>query len=153
MAVRGTPAQGLPDNPLGGVLRDLSRRSRSTTKRRGSRPTVVEGPQGKPGPAGERGPAGRDGTVVTAVVVLTDEDGRAVVELPEVEDGRELVLTALATVPEGAGDVLAWAALETVGTELAVLRVWAARPLEGPAAAVPVGAGVAVHVTAVPAGS
>lgn len=149
MAVRGTPAQGLPDNPLGGVLRDLTRRTRSTTNRRGSAPRVVEGPAGKPGP---RGRDGKDGTVVTGVVVRTDEEGRAVVELPPVEEGQELVLTALATAPGGAGDTIAWAVLETLGTELAVLRVWAARPLEGAASAVPVGAGVAVHVTAVPAG-
>jgi len=152
MAVRGTPAQGLPDNPLGGVLRDLGRRTRSTTKRRGSPPRVVEGPAGRKGDQGERGPAGKDGTVVTGVVVHTDEEGRAVVELPAVEEGQELVLTALATAPGGAGDTLAWAVLETLGTELAVLRVWAARPLEGAASAAPVGAGVAVHVTAVPAG-
>lgn len=153
MAVRGTPARGLPDNPLGGVLRDLTRRGRSTTKRRGSRPTVVEGPAGKQGKAGPRGPAGKDGTIVHAAVVHTDEDGRAVLNLPAVEDGGELVLTALAMTPEGAGDTIAWATLETMSREHAVLRVWAARPLDGPATAAPVGAGVQVHVTAVPAGS
>lgn len=153
MAQRGTPTSQLAGNPLGGVLRDLSRRTRSTTKRRGSPPRIVEGPQGKRGQDGPRGPAGKDGTVVHAAVVHTDDDGRAVLQLPPVDEGQELVLTALATAPEGAGDVLAWAVLETIGPELAVLRVWVARPLEGPAAAVPAGAGAAVHVTAVPTGS
>lgn len=148
MAVRGTPANSLQNNALGGVLRDLSRRTRSTT-RRGGKP--VQGAEGQEGKPGKPGPAGRDGTTVHAAVVHTDEDGRAVLSLPPVDEGRELVLTALATVPEGEVDTIAWAVLEAIGPEFAVLRVWAGRPLEGPVSAVPVGAGVAVHVTAVPA--
>jgi hypothetical protein len=150
MAVRGTPASSLQGNALGGVLRDLSRRTRSTTKRGGAGKGAQgeRGEQGKPGP---RGPAGKDGTTVHAALVHTDGDGRAVLTLPEVEEGQELILSALATAPDG--DALAWVVLESMCPELAVLRVWAARPLDGPVSAVPVGAGVAVHVTAVPAGS
>lgn len=137
MAVRGTPASRLQGNPLGGMLRDLNRRSRSTTRRRGSKPTAVEGPAGR---QGARGPAGADGTVVAAAVVHTGEDGRAVFLLPE---GGGFVVTAVAVSSE---PVIV--TLEDPAGGQVVLRAWRVTP----GVVEPVGAGVAVHVTAVPAG-
>lgn len=58
MANRGGPARKLPGNPLGGVLRDLDRRTRSTTTNRGA-----VGPQGEQGPEGPAGPSGSSGSV------------------------------------------------------------------------------------------
>lgn len=57
MAERGGPARSIPGNPLGGILRDLERRTRSTTSGVGPK-----GAQGDTGPQGETGPPGTSGS-------------------------------------------------------------------------------------------
>ena len=143
MAVRGSAGTRLQGNARGGILRDLDRRTRSTTKRRG-RPaeTPTAGP---PGPRGEAGPPGPPGPAAAATVLLTGDGGRARWEYPGAFT-RAPVLTAVAVCPgEGDGPPV-HAVLEQVEADFAVLRVWVSRP----GAVEPVGAGVRVHVTACP---
>ncbi|MFE3378691.1 hypothetical protein [Streptomyces anulatus] len=153
MAARGTAAHRNPGNPLGGILRDLNRKARTSTTgsvQGGRRP----GPPGERGERGERGPAGKPGqpgTVVLAAVVTTAEDGRA-----SWTYGPELaaspVLGALA-VDSGQGGTTVTVTAEEVTATHAVVRVWRSRPLLGLGLlpSVPVGAGVEVHMTATPA--
>lgn len=139
MARRGGPSRRMQNNPLGSILRDLDRRSRSSTRRGGkSEPApTMEGPRGQRGP---RGPAGPPGDLPGAATVLvTEKDGRARWDYGELFD-RQPVLTASIA---GLGPLLAvW---ETAEESHAVLRVWSV-PTGTPA-----GAGVHVHVSAEPA--
>lgn len=126
-------------NVLGGILRDLDRRTRSTRRGRpqGDPAPVVEGPRG---PRGARGPAGPPGDLPGAATVLvTEKDGRARWDYGELF-ARKPVLTASVV---GLGPFLAvW---ETAEESHAVLRVWSVP------AGTPAGAGVHVHVSAEPA--
>lgn len=144
MALRGSPARRLQDNPLGGLLRDLDRRARSTTRRRGRpAPQPVTEPQQPPEPPRPPVRVRQD----AAAVLVSGDDGRAVwrfaVPYPSAP-----VLTALVVTPEPDGDQAVIAVAESVDAEGAVLRVWVTRPLRGTGVVEPAGAGMEVHVTA-----
>ncbi|MFJ5037930.1 hypothetical protein [Streptomyces parvulus] len=133
MATRGGPAFRLQGNPLGGMLRDLDRRTRRPTK--GRRKVPVEPKEGPRGPRGPAGPPG--GPAGAADVVETGPDGRARWEWP-VPFAQAPVVTAVAV-----GEDPMTVVLEEAEPTHAVLRVWFD-------AAEPVGPGVPVHVTACP---
>ncbi|MGO4418081.1 hypothetical protein AB4Z54_04775 [Streptomyces sp. MCAF7] len=151
MALRGGPARRMPGNPLGGMLRDLDRRTRTTTRRTGRRP-AEDGPTAPgTGPRGERGPTGPPGppgaSTTAATVTTTGEDGRARWDYPE-PYATPPILAALPVDPDPDDDRTVTAALETVTKAYAVVRVWQTRPRRGQGVAAPVGPGVAVHLTA-----
>lgn len=144
MALRGGPTRRLPGNPLGGMLRDLDRRTRTT--RRKPRPL------GEPQPAEMledlQEPQGPPSALTHAVTIaVTGEDGRARWDFPA-PFPTALVLTALPVDPEPGDDRTVTAALETVTEAYAVVRVWRTRPKRGQGVADPAGAGVLVHLTA-----
>lgn len=144
MAMRGGPARRVPGNALGGLLRDIDRRSRTTTRRSGRGP-APEPERGERGPAGPPGPPGK---APRAAVVVTDDEGRARWEFPAPYTVLP-VLTALPVDPDPAAGRPVFAVLEEVTAEYAVVRVWRARPRRGQGVADPAGAGVSVHVAAV----
>ncbi|MEU5834460.1 hypothetical protein ABZ820_12420 [Streptomyces diacarni] len=156
MALRGGSIRRIPGNALGGILRDLDRRTRTTTRRTG-RPRTGDAPREvaaagpREGPRGARGPAGPPGTpgnsTQAVTVAVTDEDGRARFEFP-VPFPAAPVLTGLPVDPDPAGERTVTCALETVTAEYAVVRVWRTRPRRGQGVADPAGPGVAVHLTA-----
>lgn len=86
MATRGGPTRKVPGNPLGGVLRDLERRARSTTTGQGPQgpqgETGADGAIGPQGPTGPAGPPGADGTPGT-----TGADGATGATGPQGPDG------------------------------------------------------------------
>lgn len=143
MARRGGPGRRVQGNPLGSVLRDLDRRSRSTTTRAGTGATAspVEGPRGPRGAPGPRGPSG--GPLGAATVLVTGEDGRARWKFDEPFTAAP-VLTATAVDPDPDGAMTVLAVWEEAEAAYAVLRVW--RVPVG----LPVGEGVRVHVVAMP---
>lgn len=152
MALRGGSARRMPGNALGGMLRDLDRRTRTTTRRTGpprqTDPGPVEpreGPRGDRGPAGPAGPPGSSTQAVT--VAVTGEDGRARWEFDETFQAAP-VLTALPVDPDPEGDRTVTAALEAVTAAYAVVRVWRTRPRRGQGVADPAGPGISVHLTA-----
>ncbi|MDX3237201.1 hypothetical protein PV392_16285 [Streptomyces sp. ME03-5709C] len=147
MAMRGTPARraAVVGGPLVGVVRELDRRSRSTT-RSGAR-AAVSGPvpdrETAPGPAAppvEPDPA-TPPPRAAAVVRETEEDGRVRWDFPEPFDAPPVVGALLAA--DGGGHLLT-VALEAVTEARAQVRVW--RLYRGKA--VPAGAGLRVHLTA-----
>ncbi|MGW5925224.1 hypothetical protein ACWF2L_03120 [Streptomyces anulatus] len=148
MAARGTAAHRNPGNPLGGILRDLNRKTRTTSSAQGSRRPGPQGEQGDRGPAGK---PGAPGTRVLAAVVVTGEDGRAAWAFGE-ELPAPPVLGATA-VDTGLDGTTVTVAVEEVTTTRAVVRVWRSRPLLGLnlLPSVPAGADVEVHMTATPA--
>lgn len=127
MGMRGGPARRIAGNPLGGLLRDLDRRTRSTTRRRG-RP--VPPPVPVPQPEQSAPPRRR---AEAAVVVSTDDTGRVRWEFPEPLAGSP-VLSALPS-----GDKPLLVVVEEATRTQAVVRVWAAL-------GEPAGPGVAVHL-------
>jgi hypothetical protein len=127
MGMRGGPTRRIVGNPLGGILRDVDRRTRSTTRRR----SAGGAPAPQPGP--EQPPAVRQR--VAATVLETDDTGRALWVFPY-PFARPPVLSAL---PSGDQPFLTVA--EEVTETGAVVRVWAALGL-------PAGPGVSVHVRA-----
>lgn len=153
MARRGGPARLLTGNPLGGMLRDLDRRTRSTTRRSGTSPPpsaetgLAEPVEGRswllpPPPVVRAGPA--------AVLVVTGEDGRARWHFAEPYD-RPPVLAAVAVDPAPEDDDrTATVALEEVTSTYAVVRVWRTRPRRGSGVSSPAGAGIHVHLAAYP---
>lgn len=149
MALRGGPGRRVQNNPLGGILRDLDRRTRSTTRRRSkSEPAPpVEGPRGRRGAPGPAGPAGE--LPGAATVLVTGEDGRARWDYPA-PFALAPVLTAVAVDPDPDGATTVLVALEAVEAGYAVLRVWSTLPRRTPGVAAPAAAGVRVHVTALP---
>ncbi|MFJ6014449.1 hypothetical protein [Streptomyces sp. NPDC092952] len=144
MALRGTAARRSPDNPLGGVLRDLDRRTRSIEHQ--PKTTPEPGPQGPPG---EPGPAGPPGPAPAAAAVRTGDDGRATWTLP-VALPVPPVISAVAAAPERDDGPLTVTAEDVTGATVTV-RVWRTRPVLGLGLlpAVPA-AGVMVHLTATP---
>lgn len=169
MATRGSAARRLPGNPMGGVLRDVSRQARTASRTPGPRgaqgpagapgeqgpagPAGPEGPPGQPGPAGpqgERGPAGPPGAPPAAAVVTTGSDGRAVWEFPR-PFSVPPVLSALALDPNPGDDRMVTAVLEAVSATHAVVRVWRTQPLLGLGLlpVTPGGEGIHVHLTAI----
>ncbi|REE63977.1 hypothetical protein BX257_6640 [Streptomyces sp. 3212.3] len=71
MGLRGGPTRRLPGNALGGMLRDLDRRSRTPSPGRGRR-------REQEAQAGEQPqPARTAAAVPAAAVVMTGEDARA----------------------------------------------------------------------------
>ncbi|MFF5668785.1 hypothetical protein ACFY8S_01390 [Streptomyces hygroscopicus] len=151
MALRGGPARRLPGNPLGSMLRDIDRRTRTASRRTGRRPAPDGPAEPREGPQGPRGPAGPPGppTPVTtaATVAVTGDDGRARWEFPAPYD-RPPVLTALPVDPDPGGDRTVTVALEDVTVAYAVVRVWRTRPVRGQGVADPAGPGASVHLTA-----
>lgn len=145
MALRGGPGRRVQGNPLGGVLRDLDRRSRPRTRRKPA--AGPEGAPGQPGPRGPAGPPGRDSGA--GAVVVTAEDGRAHWEFPQ-PFASPPVVTALAVDPDPAGATTVLVSLEEVEAGHVVLRVWSTVRRRTPGVVVPAGAGVRVHVTARP---
>ncbi|MET9818348.1 hypothetical protein [Streptomyces sp. NPDC006355] len=147
MAMRGGPSRRLTGNPLGGMLRDLDRQTRRTTRR--SRPTSAEEPREErpapPEPVPPPVPVLRPGPVAAAVV-STVPGGRAV-WLPDPAHG-ELVVSAVVAGPGGPYTVNVLEA----GPGRVVLQVWElvrhGRGMRWAEA----GAGVRVHVTGSPAG-
>ncbi|MEV3895287.1 hypothetical protein [Streptomyces anulatus] len=130
-------------NVLGGILRDLDRRTRVSTRPVGGGGPVppVEGPRGPRGPAGPPGAPGGAATVLT-----TGEDGAALWEFPEPFDGVP-VLGAVAVDPVPGGGDPVTVTVESVDAVRAVLRVWWLRPRPHSGLIAPAG-GVQVHVTA-----
>lgn len=121
MALRNTPGKRLVGNPLGGILRDLDRQTRRTTRRRAPRPvTAVEEPEERP--------------VTLAQAVPTDRDGR----VRWVYEGRFSAPPILSALPVAAVPVTV--TVEEVTAAHAVFRAWLG---EVPAPY------VALHVTAV----
>lgn len=127
MAVRNTPGKRLVGNPLGGILRDLDRQTRSTTRRRGSRP--AGGVEERPEEAG-------GGPVPVTVVTASGPDGRARWNFP----GRFTAAPVLSAV--ALTDVPVVVTVEEFGSGHAVVRTWG---LDGRPAPY-----VGVHVWAVP---
>jgi len=127
MGMRGGPGRRIVGNPLGGLLRDVDRRTRSTTRRRTGRPPTV---------APETSSAPPPRSLVTASTVLTT-DGTGRVEWPfPVTFRTPPVLSALP-----AADRPYLVVVEDVTTTAAVLRLWAVLGL-------PAGPGLRVHVHA-----
>ncbi|MFD8509725.1 hypothetical protein ACFV27_01065 [Streptomyces antimycoticus] len=141
----------MPGNPLGGMLRDLDRRTRTTTRRTGRQAAEDEATQPRTGPRGARGPAGPPGapgpSTTAATVATTGEDSRARFDFPA-PYAAPPVLTALAVDPEPEDDRAVTVALETVTEAYAVVRVWRTRPRRGQGVAAPAGPGITVHLTA-----
>ncbi|UJV42998.1 hypothetical protein [Streptomyces sp. AMCC400023] len=122
MAVRNTPGKRLVGNPLGGILRDLDRQARRTTRRRGVRPSVaVETGQDEAG----------SGLLIAALA--TDGDGRVRWHYPD-RFAAPPILSALAVAA-----VPVVVTVEEVTAAHAVLRTWVGK------APAPY---VALHVTA-----
>lgn len=176
MASRGSAAHRNPSNPLGGILRDLNRRTRTASVQQAQRrpgPAGESGAPGERGPAGERGvpglpgvpgspgergergeqgqpgPPGAPGTVVLAGRTETLDDGRATWEYGPLP--APPVIGAVA-VADGHDHGPLTVVLEEVTTTRTTVRVWRARPILGLGLlpAVPAGSGVMVHMTAVP---
>lgn len=138
MAMRGGPSRRLVGNRLGGVLRDLDRQTRRTT-RRGRVPGPAEGQEGvQEAAAAPRPPSGpvRAPSAVSRAVVRTGEDGRA--RWPYREP--YAVAPVLTALPVGPVPVVP--VLEEVAPDHAVVRAWT---LHGSPAA-----GVELHLTARP---
>jgi hypothetical protein len=133
MGMRGGPARRIVANPLGGILRDVDRRTRSTTRRRGSAtsPAAVEVP--------EAPPARPRSSPAAAAVLETDQDGRARWSFP-CQFAVPPVLSALPT-----GDRLLVAVVEEVTGIDAMFRVWTG-------GGIPAGPGVLLHVRATEVG-
>lgn len=107
MALRNTPGKRLVGNPLGGILRDLDRQTRRTTRRRGStRPAAaVEGQEAEQG-------------TPLAAVVATDGDGRVRWEY----EGRFAAPPVLSALPVSGVPIVA--TVEEVTAGYAVLQTW-----------------------------
>ncbi|MBT3161527.1 hypothetical protein HTV80_00160 [Streptomyces sp. Vc74B-19] len=175
MATRGSAARRLPGNPMGGVLREVSRQARAASRTPGRRgeqgprgeqgspgdpgpageqgvpgPPGDPGPRGERGPAGEQGPPGEPGRPPAAAIVSTGTDGRATWTYPQPFTDPP-VLSALAVDPAPGDDRMVMAVLEEASTTRAVVRVWRTQPLLGLGLlpVTPAGAGVHVHLTAV----
>ncbi|MFE3032910.1 collagen-like protein [Streptomyces canus] len=158
MAVRGSAARRTLD-PMGGVLRDLSRQSRTLSRKPGRRGQPGErgeqGPQGEPGlpgapgAAGDRGEPGPPGAPPAAAVLTTGEDGRATWTY-SAPFASPPVISALAVDPHPQDDHTVNVTLEEVTTSSATVRVWQTQPLFGLGLlpSKPAGAGFQVHVTA-----
>lgn len=112
----------------------------------------MPGVPGAPGERGARGEAGPPGRSVLAAVVVTDADGRAQWAFAAPLAAAPVV-GALPVEPESGGGALAplTVVLESVTAQRVGVRVWRTRPILGLGLlpAVPAGAGVSVHVTAV----
>lgn len=146
MATRGSPSRRMQGNPLGGILRDLDQRARTSGRTRKKPPAdPVPGPRGPRGPAGQQGLPG--GLTGAAAVIVTGDDGRARWEYPAVFAAAPVII-AVAVDPEGGSPVLA--VLEEAEAAYAVLRVWWLQPRPASGLIEPAGAGVRVHVTACP---
>ncbi|MFJ8143267.1 hypothetical protein [Streptomyces sp. NPDC096013] len=155
MAVRGSAARRTLD-PMGGVLRDLDRQSRTLSRKPGRRGQQGErgeqGPQGEPGPPGapgERGEQGPPGAPPVGAVLTTEEDGRALWTYG-VPFAAPPVISALPVDPHPQDDHTVIVTLEEVTSSSATVRVWRTQPLLGLGLlpAIPAGAGVQVHLTA-----
>lgn len=146
MALRGGMSRRLPGNPVGSILRDLDRRTRTTTRRGRSGPqaaprdTVEEPEPVKPVPSAPSN--------TVADVVVTGADGRARWSYPRAF-AQPPVLTALPVdqaPADDSGTVLA--TVEALTQTYAEVRVWRIHPLRGGAAVEPAGPDQRVHVTA-----
>ncbi|MDX2817500.1 hypothetical protein PV410_34045 [Streptomyces sp. PA03-5A] len=150
MAMRGTPARraAVVGGPLVGVMRELDRRSRSTTRFSTRAPAPAPaadretppGPVAPPAPSGPASPPPR----AAAAVLETTTDGRARWDFPAPFDAPP-VMGALLVAP-GGGQLLT-VTLEEVTAERAVVAVWQRRGTKQ----TPADAGLAVHLTATPA--
>ncbi|MEI5526805.1 hypothetical protein WB388_40115 [Streptomyces brasiliscabiei] len=143
MAMRGGAARRLPGNPLGGLLRDMDRRTRTTTRR--ARPAGAPQPEAAP-PAAEPAPRRVERQ---AAVLTTGEDGRL-----RWTYGRPFaqppVLTAVPVDPAPESDLgTVVVALEAVTETYAYARAWRVGQRGKTVAA---GPGVTVHMTASPPG-
>lgn len=146
MALRGSVTRRSLGSPMVGLLRDMDRRTRTTTRRAGPpRPPQADTPAApRPAPAPAR--------LAPVVAVLeSGSDGRARWTFPAAFD-RPPVLTVLPVDPtpnDDTGTVLA--ALEDVTAAGATVRAWRTRPLRQSGVVAPAGPGVRLHVTATPA--
>ncbi|WP_242435942.1 hypothetical protein [Streptomyces sp. Root369] len=158
MAIRGSAARRNLD-PMGGVLRDLNRQSRTLSRKPGRRGRQgeqgLQGEQGVPGvagPPGEQGvpgPPGPRGAAPAAAVLTTAADGRATWTYAE-PFAAPPVISALPVDPHPCDDRTVTVTLEQVTGECATVRVWRTQPLLGLGLLplLPAGAGVQVHVSA-----
>ncbi|MFE0763676.1 hypothetical protein [Streptomyces smyrnaeus] len=123
-------------NPMGGLLRDIDRRSRSTTRRgRSPKPREEAGPLPEPVELPPR----------AGGVVVTRFDGRARIEYGAAGFAGAPVITAVPVDPAPSDDeVTVFAVVEEVDQEAAVVRVWRL----GDVPLSPAGPGIRVHVTA-----
>lgn len=167
MAIRGSAARRNLD-PMGGVLRDLNRQSRTLSRKPGRRGRQgdqgeqglqgeqggpgEQGVPGVPGPPGEQGvpgPPGPRGAAPAAAVLTTAADGRATWTYA-VPFAAAPVISALPVDPNPGDDRTVTVTLEQVTASSATVRVWRTQPLLGLGLLplLPAGAGVQVHVTA-----
>ncbi|MFE0545221.1 hypothetical protein [Streptomyces sp. NPDC058891] len=145
MGLRGGPTRRLPGNALGGMLRDLDRRSRTPSPGRGRR-------REQKAAQSERQEAAQTAAVApAATVAVTSEDGRAHWKFPACF-ATPPVLTAVPVDPDPEDDErTVTVAVEEVTTWYAVVRVWRTCPRRGHGVASPVGDGVRVHLVAIDA--
>lgn len=142
MAMRGGAARRLPGNPLGGLLRDMDRRTRTTTRR--ARPAGPPQPEAEPAAEPAPRPAERQAAVLT-----TGEDGRLRWTYGQ-PFGQPPVLTAVPVDPAPDSDLgTVVVALEAVTETYAYARAWRVGQR---GKAVAAGPGVTVHMTASPPG-
>lgn len=148
MAMRGSPARRMVGNPLGGVLRSLDQRARIAGRTRTT---------GAPREEEGRAPAAVERTAASAApggplagVVETGEDGRARWVFPAACGAPGAVVVSVVDPDPGDEERTVWAVLEEVTGWYATVRVWQTRPRRGTGVATPAGAGVRVHVMAVP---
>jgi len=150
MASRGAANRRLPGNPMGGVLRDLGRQSRTTSRKPGRVGAQGEqGPPGIPGPPGEPGQQGPPGAPPAAAIVTTGADGRATWAFLRPFTAPP-VISALAVDTTPGDDRTVTVALEQVTATHAVVRVWQTQAIIGLGLLplTPAGSGIQVHMTA-----
>ncbi len=150
MALRGGMSRRVPGNPMASILRDIDRRTRTTTRRaRPARPQAEQ--EDTPAPPAETiRPAVPVPDVTAAAVVVTGPDGRARWTYPRPTTGPRVVTASPVILAPNEG--LALVVLEAMTATYVQLRVWCAPSASG-SAFQPAGAGIQVHVIASSAAS
>ncbi|WP_329368686.1 hypothetical protein OG896_24440 [Streptomyces sp. NBC_00669] len=120
MGVQGSAAHRGGTDPLGGVLRELGRRSRRERMYRARPVEGQPGPEGARGPRGPRGEPGPPGSAPDASVVTTGADGRAYRDLPVPLGGRPVVCA----VPVASGGQHLVVVVEAADEHGVAVRVW-----------------------------
>lgn len=152
MALRGSATRRSLGPPLVSLLRDIDRRTRTTTRR--SRPASPPQPTSVVVKEQEKAAAPAAPTpampTAAAAVLESGKDGRARWKFPTPYT-RPPVITALVVDPAPADNTATVVAtLETVSATHAELRAWRTRAALLVGVVEPAGPGVRVHVTATP---
>ncbi|MFI9026293.1 hypothetical protein [Streptomyces sp. NPDC053560] len=146
MALRGSATRRSLGSPMVSLLRDIDRRTRTTTRR--ARPAAQPKPPSGGDTEAETPPPAPAPPTPAAAVLETGNDGRARWHFPT-PFTRPPAITALPVDPHPEDDTsTVVATLETVSDTYAELRVWRTRPLPHGGAVEPAGPGVCLHVTA-----